>query len=336
MKKLIPYIIIIISTAIWSGSAVFLFMSLTTVKDEAPVIDENEICTNYCESITDESLYRKFFYTRFVLVGEKEDGSVISLVSYIYAKQIGIDKYRHYYTFVFSSEGENETLYIDQNSNSKDILAADFIKEFNENDFDGQSTQREYDFVMQTKQGEVEVEITDINGDFITKDQPDYIRYASIGNATIKMNGEEYKVNAFVDNIVSSDYSISLFYENRDELINKTHSLSLWDEEGAFYLIDITDVENTDHPYKSHKWVLYKDKNGFSKKYFDAEMEYKTNVDGKPDSWSIYVPDFDGEFELFVDFFTERNQEKGIVRGKVINESESLNLIGHFLYNENP
>ena len=142
--------------------------------------------------------------------------------------------------------------------------------------------------------------ITDIKGDFVTKNTPHYTRYQSTGIATIKFHGETFTANALVEGIHSIDFSESIFFDGSDLVDADTYQFVLWDEDDNFYMIDDSNVRSDTPKYPSHTWLLHKDKaSGYTKKGFDSTITTTVLPDGTETNWKITTPDFnDGSINL--------------------------------------
>ena len=134
-------------------------------------------------------------------------------------------------------------------------------------------------------------------GDFITRNRASYLQYQTVGQATVSYDNQESKVYAFVEGVVSTDYSKHLFFPGRDKLNSKTYQFILWDATGNFYAIDKTEVFSDTPEYPSHTWVLYKSVDGKVEKRFAADVTSSTDAVGTV-TWSISIPLYESNLTL--------------------------------------
>ncbi len=165
---------------------------------------------------------------------------------------------------------------------------------------------------------QIDLQIQDLQGDFIIKNKPEYTKYLSVGRANVQIDGLTFAVNAAVTKIYSMDFSKYVFFPGYGELKSVTDYLALWDELGNFYLIDRSRVETDSVGYHSHTWVLFKDQAaGSSSKAFEAEF-LVSHKDGEPQSWDIILPSL-GRKKIHLEKVVakEGKAAEGIAKGEV-------------------
>jgi hypothetical protein len=298
---------------------------------------DNSNVTIECEDISEADkniLYKKLFYHRIILFGKDTNGETFSNTFYFIRQQKSSEQYSHTYTLLHLHGKTKRTLWTSEMQKDEEIQTDYYIPQFEIDKFEDLSTREEY--IIQTKIDEItyDIDIKGIEGDFLVKNSPDYLRYVSSGTATVKpSNGSEFIVNAMVDQYIVYDYTISIFFEGREELVNTTHSLTLWDQDNNFYHLDITDVENDDLPYKTHRWILFKDfTTGGKFKAFEAELEF-VQANNAPSRWIITVPDLDNKIiEIDATEFINNKKLDGTVSGRVYNSTGEKLISGQFLY----
>lgn len=140
----------------------------------------------------------------------------------------------------------------------------------------------------------VSFEIKNLQGDFVTRNHPDYTQLQSEGTAEVIYKGEKFEAQALVENTYANNYTTKIFFPGYQEIDSTTHQFVLWDENENFYLIDISEVRSDTPEYPSHVWLLYKSASGETiKKSFSASVSSVSDKIGRV-SWSVSAPDFEG------------------------------------------
>ncbi|MDQ6985046.1 MAG: hypothetical protein Q9M91_03335 [Candidatus Dojkabacteria bacterium] len=343
MKKSI-LLLLIINTIVWSSLVGFVtgryyFPNESNSKEYYGDV-KLDLCDKEvinCDDFTEDeinSYLRNYLYDRVVLHGKDSKGENFYLVMYVVRKQLAKDQYHQYSTLLYSYNGKTRTLWTSENEKESYVLPNGYIKEYINEDFSDLSTRESFQITLDVDGTDVEIDIENLNGDFIVKNKNDYIRSVSEGDAEVSVDGDKFEVFAVADQIISSDYSKSLIFKGRDELNSETHSITLWDEEENFYHLDITDVENKDLPYKTHRWIIYKDgAEGYVKKAFDANIIDFEMDEGKPSKWVIEIPDiYNTVIELEAHEYINNKNADGTVIGTVTDSRGTRNISGHFLY----
>jgi hypothetical protein len=195
------------------------------------------------------------------------------------------------------------------------------------------SSRETLSFDISQKDMKISVSASDLNGDFITKNRPEYTRYYSIGSALVTINGETIQANAMLGKIYSSDSRKVLLSTNGNLFKGSTDYLAFWDDLNNFYLIDKTVLTENKAPekYADHTWVLYKDReDNTSQKFFDADVVTVKKSD-KPDSWQVTIPGLsDRRIELSAKTFLSQRYS-GYMEGTVTYGLSESMLRGYFV-----
>lgn len=281
----------------------------------------------------DES--KNFAYDRIIINGTdnlNENFFVILQLSRILNES---NTYDHQYTAYYSYMGDSGVKWHTYKSNSIDVAKGGFLTSYSREQFPDFSTRETIDIGINLEDFAANIEISDINGDFIVKNQPDYTRYISSSTADVKLSGNSFQTKAEVNTIYSNDSSTSIFFEGRDELVSQTHSITLWDNEDNFYLVDTTNVENRGLPYTSHQWAIHKDASqDASFKAFAVDIDFdQTNKVGQ--RWDITIQDIKNtEIQIEATEFLTKEKERGLVKGIVTDVYGQREVYGYFAYIE--
>ncbi|MCA9357422.1 hypothetical protein H6784_03285 [Candidatus Nomurabacteria bacterium] len=210
-------------------------------------------------------------------------------------------------------------------SDGTDLVTNRFVKSIEKKWASDSSPRDKYQTTVLLNGEPMEITISDIAGDFVTRNQPTYTQFQSVGTAEVKYRGQTFAAQALVESSYSSDYSKKIFFPGYKDVEATTHQFVLWDEDENFYLIDNSVVQSNTPEYPSHTWLLYKNKKeGTSKKSFEAEVETSKDNDGKI-SWQVRAPGFNNAvFTLASQVpFKQKEDERirAIVSGTVTNAS---------------
>ncbi|MBP9758380.1 hypothetical protein KBD45_01685 [Candidatus Dojkabacteria bacterium] len=283
--------------------------------------------------------FKNYFYHRIILFGEDENKSPLLFKFQLSRKQTSRNEYDHFYNLTLFKR--NETIKEDDvfKNTSDQVALNKLFTNFKISKNSGQTTEETYKFDAKIENEIYTITIDGIQGDFVVKDTNDYIRIMSEGSATIEQGGKTYKTRALVDRILSNDYTKSIFFEGREKLSHVTHSIALWDETSEFYLIDFTQSNSPDLPYESHKWVIHKNKDGYTNKIFDGELDFVQNEFGFPEGWDINLKDLNNtQINLTATDYFGGGYDMGLLKGTIKDATDQIKSTkGYFVYmNENP
>jgi hypothetical protein len=108
----------------------------------------------------------------------------------------------------------------------------------------------------------------------------------------------------------------------------------LWDEQGNFYFLDTSTVDEEIENYKSHTWVLYKRASDNSmRKTFLAQLNPRSQPGDLPAHWAIDIPDLNhANLDLQVSNAITHQNNLGIVTGTVTSGVDRAAVSGFFSY----
>jgi hypothetical protein len=217
---------------------------------------------------------KEFFYDRIII--SARDNTNQPLLLFLEAGREETDQhfFGHSYRARLLYQGKvyNESAVF--NGSPKDIVPHGFVKSFKHTPSEVLPTHT-YDFTMQFSDIALVLRLDDLNSDFLVKNGLEYVRFVSGGKAEIKIGNQTIHGKAMVDTILSNDRRVPTLEEY--EVKRTSHSATLWDEVGNFYHFDLSEVYTPNIPYKSHKWILYKEaQTGGVFKIYDAMLSFDT------------------------------------------------------------
>lgn len=117
---------------------------------------------------------------------------------------------------------------------------------------------------------------------------PYYTKFSSEGDAELSIDGVTHPARVFYTRIFSINAADVLTYDK--DLHLETFWLIFWDENGNFYHIDVTDVENPIPRYTSHSLALKK-QGQIVEKSFDIKVEKDANTPPSILRFSVDTPE---------------------------------------------
>ncbi|HYV33459.1 MAG TPA: hypothetical protein VE973_01245 [Candidatus Limnocylindria bacterium] len=287
----------------------------------------NIFCNSQCQaSITPD---RRFFSDELILFGQTESQKPFLLHLDLNRKRV-TGSYTHYYFADLVYEGNHNQLYTSFTNDSQEAQPHDFLSSFSSSIATDLSSRESYKLNFDKDNLHLTANLNNFNGDFIEKNTIDYTKYISEGDGQVTINGKSYTMHAMLSKIYSPFYDKYIFFKGYDNLNSLAQFLVLWDSDGNFYALDDSQVAQDLPEYKSHTWVLYKNKqSGFTKKAFSANVQAEQH-NFVPQKWSINIPDFDSNLELAPIDFVSKNI--GVASGTVTTASGTKTLNGFFSF----
>lgn len=252
-------------------------------------------------------------------------------------KQSPNGTYLHYY-YLHARVAEKDIVeYVTFTSSSSVPQAKDFVRSLTQSQAADASTRRAYAGSI-VLDGNIFTFSTDtFEGDFITKDSPNYTRLQSIEEAAVSYISATRTVAVMQEAVYAEDYREAIFFPSQRELEAITHQFVLWDEVGNFYLLDNSEVFSDTPAYPSHTWLLYKEsETDLKDKSFTAEITRQA-IMGVWDPWQISMPEF-GEANVFlrpvhtIDHNNLQSRDRTLVTGTINDESGSRTISGFLHY----
>jgi hypothetical protein len=130
----------------------------------------------------------------------------------------------------------------------------------------------------------------------------------------------------------SDDYTKTIFFEGSDSLASASTQLVLWDEDGAFYLVDQSVVEEYSPHYASHVWVLTKGSDGKTQKAFSGSAAFHDGV------FTARIPDIDAtQISVLLKKPFANTDEEGLATGPIVRNGRTITISGvgfHHVYEQ--
>lgn len=208
-------------------------------------------------------------------------------------------------------------------------VAQAFLKRIEVQPASDLSTRTGYVLELEVAGKQIQIQIPEVQGDFVSRSELTYTRLHSSGQAVVVIDGRRESASAYVEKTYSSDAHKNIFFPGYESVDAKTAQFVLWDESGNFYLFDATDVTQAPPQYVSHRWLLQKDQEGRSTKSYMGTYGERTT--GIKLGWSLSLPEFaDAKIELTADdlFKSEGGRIRAIVSGTVSDQSGSRTIRG--------
>lgn len=154
---------------------------------------------------------------------------------------------------------------------------------------DDMSARDVYVGTIETSAGTVSFETAPLQGDFLSRNRPEYTQFQSVTRADVTFNNKTVSAFALVENVLSNNYEERIYFPGYQNIEANTNQFILWDEADNFYMIDQSEVLSDTPEYPSHTWLLHKDmRSGKSQKSFTATIE-----EAGYQEWHVYAPAFD-------------------------------------------
>ncbi len=268
---------------------------------------------------------RYFYYDKFILAGNLEEKPFLLDLRIIRREQN--NEFLHYYSVDVIHNNEIFKLNKEKTSNNPNIITNLLFEDFMHIKNSDNSSRDKYAFSFLNQDQKFEVMTEELISDFVVKNRPEYNSYISVGQASLSINGKEYKVNIMHQGIFSIDYKESLYFDGLENIEGESMQFVLWDDLGEFYLFDQSISNNLNTNYQSHFWALNKKNNNLTQKAFSGNLfvEDKSVFSGSILDFSIT------DLTLNLNpLFTESNH--GFVQGILKNNNAYKNVYGLGFY----
>ncbi len=320
MSKEIKFSIatLIISVLI-TGSLTFLISQQLLKPSESTTFipEEND---NTTEVNQNEEL--KYFRDRLTLTNQDATENPWIVEIDLSRKEQSKNRFVHYYNATLFQDGKQQTIKTNFYSKNPEIKAGQFLQKFENKIFDDLSTRETYTLSMEIEGKKIDIELENIDGDFITKNDITYTRYLSAGNANITIDGQSFKANAALEKAYSSDHSKYVFFPGLEKLKSRTYRFLIWDEDHNFYLLDNSTVSEENPYYRPHTWILYKNfAPEYTQKVFAADIEF-TETDAEK-NWDVSVPELNMDWHLSTTDTSESVWYDGVISGTISKTSDT-------------
>lgn len=281
---------------------------------------------------------KHFFADELIFVANDGEKDVIIHLD-LNRKELEEGIYMHYYwaQLAYSDLVSKDYVYFEDEHPqvSTQMNTQKLFTHFEAKNFEDLSSRENYSLAFTLGDYDVEVDLANLEGDFLIKNSLEYTKYISEGVATITVDGQRYEGRGLVSKIYSSDYSKYIFFDGYENIQNVTHNFMVWDAEGNFYALDLTEVMNDNPYYTSHHWILFKNAQTAARnKAFRAEIVFEKETNGTPKSWHVTVPQLNQDFQLqpAIVWNNENQRFEGVVQGLVEDDDTKSEIKGIFTY----
>ncbi len=167
---------------------------------------------------------------------------------------------------------------------------------------------------------------------------PGYTKFMSQGMGTLTVDGVPYESYVLYTRIYSQNAREMQFYNQPFGV--KTDWLAFWDQEGHFYHVDVTNVDNPTPTYQTHQIGIHADQNKTVSKTFNVGVERDSS--NPPKNYTIQLRD-PLNISLSLERTNELNKDTsgsftwylGNVEGKVSRDGKFIPGVGliEYIYN---
>ena len=276
---------------------------------------------------------KRYSSERFVFMGRHADGTPIVLDVYVNRKELEGGGFIHYYFADAVDARSIKHAYKERLAPDDRIIPDLLFSNFTRSVASDHSSRETYSFSIPFGTMVYAFTTSELKGDFILKNEPDYTMYASAATATLALNGEKIEGNIMFQRAYSNDYSKTVFFEGMESLVSEAKQIIVWDDTGTFYLIDTSDVHAVSPWYASHFWGLSKRADGVTRRAFSGS--FTRDGVNTPNIFNASVPDL-GINTLRVRM-TERFHTKefaGFVEGDISDQTGTRPVAGVASYSE--
>lgn len=272
----------------------------------------------------------RYFNDNITLSGKNSEGEDFLLILDLYRKELEKGKFLHYYIANYWN-GEIEVHdYISFNSDGSNVQANDFLLNYANQGHEDLSTRESLEFEVRFEEEVIKAKFQDLEGDFITKNNLNYTRYLSASQADVVINqSPSFQVDGALEKAYADDHSKFVYFPGFDDLTSRTYRFLVWDEKGAFYLLDDSKVSKQTPYYADHTWILSKNSEGESTKAFTANIAFREE---ETKFWQIEIPQFKTILNLKTNYPTDENWVEGPIFGTIEKNGKTMDLHGTFSY----
>lgn len=210
------------------------------------------------------------------IFSQSDDGSVL-FIGEMTRQNILWPVYLHSYEFNISTNGVTESKNILFYTIGKDIIAREQLLTFAESrNYETTESNISLRYAIHTGTN-LDIKSAGLNASFITKTDPNYLRYISNGTGSIDFNGVKKPAHVFTDTLLSGDSSYA--YLKKWTKV-QGYMGGYW---GTGWTLDYFDISKILkrwewETYEDHSYLLSIDSNGKSKKEFGLDINQKDNI----------------------------------------------------------
>ncbi len=207
-----------------------------------------------------------------MFVGTRANGDAVALEMSANRQEKSEGGFIHYY-FADIADGDRVAHDYRTRLSPDDRIIGDLVfTSFSRTVAEDHSSRERFTFSFSGNDTRYSIQTGELQGDFITKNEPEYTMYASVAPATLTAGDEQIEGHFMFQRLYSSDDRPTIFFDGFDSLRSTAMQIVVWDESGSFYLVDKSDVETFSPSYSSHFWALTKNMSG-SRKAFEGTFE---------------------------------------------------------------
>lgn len=258
----------------------------------------------------------EFHSDRFVFSGQYANGAPILVDLIVNRKGLDDGSFVHYYLLNLIDKKIAKKIYSERTVAGHEVLSDLFFTQFARATSTDHSARDSYEMTFQQSGKTFHIRTGELSADFMTKNEPEYTAYVSVGTSTLLFGNESVALHVMHERVYSSDYRKTIFFDGSDTLPSETIQLVFWDELGNFYLVDHSLVKASSSAYSTHFWALMKDGDGYVKRAYRGDARAIHTATST--HFLAAVPDFQqATFSLDLKQPFSEEQEKGLVSGAV-------------------
>lgn len=317
--------------AVWSFAILALFGSSNT--PDVYVDEQHNVVVGTTTGALAYPTGKRYSSERFVFQGRRADGTAVVLDLYANRKEQEGGGFIHYY-FADAIDGKAiKHSYKDRLSPDDSLIPDLLFSDISRSVAPDHSSRETYTFTVPFGPDSFRLTTEELKGDFILKNEPEYTMYASAGKAILSINGERIEGNVMFQRAYSSDYSKTVFFDGMETLVSEATQIIVWDDEGAFYLVDTSAVHADSKWYASHFWGLTKRADGTARRAFSGTVT-RDSVQA-PNVFNATIPDM-GVSSLRVRLTARFHTKEfaGLVEGDLTDERGTRAVAGVASYSE--
>ncbi len=220
----------------------------------------------------------QFYSDRFMFVGHKTNGEPLVLEIFANRVEQPHGSFLHYYLLSTINAENTSKGYESQLSPEPSVLPTLLFTTFARQVAPDHSSRERFNFSFTRNGVTYSMKTSELQGDFLVKNEPENTEYISVGDATVQSSHDTISGKVLYQRIYSTDSRPTIFFEGFNELKSDATQIVLWDEVGTFYLLDKSRVTEESPHYSSHLWALRRNLSASSRKAFTGVLLYSDQL----------------------------------------------------------